>query len=123
MMKKRTISMILVILILALSVTVIPVNAQVSKAERYLASMTTEEKISMMLMPVFRYSYDAAGKRSDVTEITADMEAALKKYSLSGVILMGQNTPTNEGTARLTDALQKANAAGGDRPQLLITID
>ncbi len=123
MMKKRTISMILVILILALSVTVIPVNAQVSKAERYMASMTTEEKIGMMLMPVFRYSYDAAGNRSNVTEITSDMEAALEKYSLSGVILMGQNAPTNEGATRLTDALQKANAAGGERPQLLITID
>ncbi len=122
-MKKRMIAIMLSVLILMMSAVVIPVGAAESKAERYLASMSTEDKISMMLMPVFRYSYDAAGNRSNVAEITADIEAALRKYSLSGVIMMGQNALTNEGAARLTDALQKANVAGGDRPQLLITID
>ena len=122
-MKKRVLSLTLVLLLVFLSAAVIPTGAVQSKAEQYLASMTTEEKISMMLMPVFRYHYDSAATKTDVTEITDDIQAALEKYSLSGVILMGQNTPTNEGAVRLTDAMQQANAAGGNRPQLLITID
>ncbi len=39
------------------------------------------------------------------------------------MILFSQNTETNAGTTRFVDALQKANAAGGDRPQLLISTD
>ena len=77
-MKKRMIAILLSVLILMMSAVVIPVGAAESKAERYLASMSTEDKISMMLMPVFRYSYDAAGNRLNVTEITADIEAALR---------------------------------------------
>ena len=76
-----------------------------------------------MIMPAFRYSTDADGNRTNVTEITDEIAATLEKHSYSGVILFGQNTPTNENTTRLVDALQKANAAGGDRPQLLITTD
>ena len=122
-MKKKVVSLILAMLLVILSAATIPAGATQSKAEQYLASMTTEEKISMMIMPVFRYKVDAGKNTSNVTEMTDDIQAALEKYSLSGVILMGQNTPTNEGATRLTDAMQKANAAGGDRPQLLITID
>ncbi|MBQ1686856.1 MAG: hypothetical protein II074_05175, partial [Ruminococcus sp.] len=47
----------------------------------------------------------------------------LQKHSYAGVILFSQNTETNAGTTRFVDALQKANAAGGDRPQLLISTD
>ena len=122
-MKKRILSFILIIAIMALSAAVIPAGAQESRVEQYLASMTTEDKISMMIMPIFRYNVDAEGKRTDVTEITDDIAASLKDHSFSGVLLMGQNTPTNEGTVRLVDAMQKANASGGERPQLLITID
>lgn len=70
----------------------IPVSAAESKAKQYLASMSTEDKISMMIMPVFRYSFDAEGNRTNVTEITQDIADSLKKHSFSGVILMGQNT-------------------------------
>ena len=110
-------------LILILSMAVVPAAAAQSKAGQYLASMTTEDKISQMIMPVFRYSTDADGNRTNVTQITDDIAESLEKHSYSGVILMGQNTPTNENTVRLTDALQTANAKGGDRPQLLITTD
>lgn len=115
--------MILVMLFLVLSATVIPVNAAESKAEQYLAAMSTEDKISMMIMPAFRWKTDDEGNRTNVTEITDDIAASLGKHSFAGVILFAQNTSTNEGTVRLTDALQKANAAVGDRPQLLITTD
>lgn len=122
-MKKRMISIVLSVLILIMSAAIIPVGAAESKAERYLASMTTEDKIAQMIMPAFRYTVNAQGKKVEVTEITDDIADSLKKHSYSGVILFGQNTPTNEGTTRLTDSLQKANLSGGDRPQLLITID
>lgn len=122
-MKNRLISLIFVLLLSVLSVAVIPVSAAESEAEQYLASMSTEDKISMMIMPVFRYSYDTEGNRTNVTEITQDIAASLQKHSFSGVILMGQNTPENESTVRLIDALQRANLSGGDRPQLLITTD
>lgn len=113
---------ILLALVLALStISVIPASAQ-SKAEQYLETMSTEDKISQMIMPAFRYSYDSENNRSNVTAITDDMAATIGKHSYSGVILFGQNTPTNENTVRLVDALQKANAVNS-RPRLLITID
>ncbi len=121
-MMKKTISLILVILIFALTATAIPMSAQVSKAEQYLASMTTEEKIEQMIMPAFRYSTDSEGNQTNVTEITEDIADTLKRHGYAGVILFAQNTPTNEGTIRLVDALQKANSVS-DRPQLLITTD
>ena len=122
-MKKRLCSLMLVVLILILSAAVIPVSATEKTPEQYLASMSTEDKISMMIMPAFRWKIDSEGKKTTVTEITDDIAATLKKHSYSGVILFLQNTETNAGTTRLIDAMQKANAAGGDRPQLLISTD
>ena len=124
MMKKRILSIVLASLFVMLTAAIIPATAATSKAEQYLSSMTTEDKISMMIMPHFRYSTDAEGNRTNVTQITDDIAETLKKHSYAGVILFGQNTPTNENIVRLTDALQKANASGGaERPQLLITTD
>ena len=122
-MKKRLCSLMLVVLILILSAAVIPVSATEKTPEQYLASMSTEDKISMMIMPAFRWKIDSEGKKTTVTEITDDIAATLKKHSYSGVILFLQNTETNAGTTRLIDAMQKANAEGGDRPQLLISTD
>lgn len=122
-MKKRILSLILVVLLLSLSAAVVPVSAKESKAEQYLASMSTEDKISMMLMPAFRWKVDGEGVKTSVTEINDDIAATLQKHSYSGVILFAENTATNESTTRFVDALQKANAAGGDRPQLIISTD
>lgn len=122
-MKTRRIAVALMILLVLLSMAVVPVAAEQSKAEQYLNSMTTEQKIAQMLMPAFRYKTDDEGNKTNVTEITDDIAATLQKHPYAGVILFAQNTATNAGTTRLVDALQKANAAGGDRPQLLITTD
>ena len=122
-MKKRVFSLLLVILILSLSAAVVPVSAAESKAEQYLASMSTEDKISMMIMPAFRWKTDGSGNRSNVTEITDDIQASVEKHSYAGVILFLENTATNAGTTRFVDSLQKANAAGGNRPQLIISTD
>ena len=121
-MKKKVISLMISALILLFPMNV-DVNAEQTEAEQYLSSMTTEDKISQMIMPVFRSTEDEEGNRTNVTEITENIENSLKKHSYSGVIVMGQNLPTNEGAVRFIDALQKANADGGSRPQLLITID
>ncbi len=122
-MKKRFCSFLLVVLLLSLSAAVTPVAATEKTPEQYLAAMSTEDKISMMIMPAFRWTTDSEGKRTNVTEITDDVAATLQKHSYAGVILFLENTATNAGTTRLIDALQKTNAAGGDRPQLLISTD
>lgn len=123
-MKKKTLSITLALLLVMLSSAIAPASAVTTKAEQYLSSMTTEDKISMMIMPHFRYSTDAEGNKTNVTQITDDIAATLEKHSYAGVILFGQNTQTNENIVRLTDALQKSNVSGGaDRPQLLITTD
>ena len=122
-MKTRRIAAALMIMLMMLSVAVIPVAAEQSKAEQVLTSMTTEEKIAQMIMPAFRWKTDDEGNKTNVTEITDDIVATLKKHPYAGVILFAQNTATNAGTTRLVDALQKANAAGGDRPQLIISTD
>ena len=100
-----------------------PVTVAAVQKDDYFSLMTTEDKISQMIMPSFRYSTDEGGDMNNVTEITAEIETALQNHSYAGVILFGQNTPTNENTIRLVDSLQKANAKGGERPQLLISID
>ena len=119
-MKKKLLSVLLPAAMI-MSLFALPVAAV--QPDDYLSSMSTEDKISYMIMPAFRYYIDEEGDWTNVTEITNDIESALEKHSFGGVILFGQNTPTNEGTTRLTDAMQKANAKGGDRPQLLISID
>ena len=121
-MKKKAISLILSILMLSMTFNV-HVSAAPTAAEQYLSSMTTEDKISQMIMPVFRSTVNEEGKRINLTEMTEDIENSLKKHSFSGVILMGQNTPTNEGSVRLINAMQKANSEGGSRPQLIISTD
>lgn len=122
-MKTRRIAAAMMIVLVLLSMAVIPAAAGQSKAEQYLNSMTTEEKIAQMIMPAFRWKTDDEGNKTNVTEITDDIAASINKHPYAGVILFAQNTATNAGTTRLVDALQKANAAGGDRPQLLITTD
>ena len=122
-MKKRILSLMLVMLLLGMSAAVMPVSAKERTPEQYLASMSTEDKISMMIMPAFRWKMDAEGTRTKVTEITEDITNTLNKHSYAGVILFLENTATNAGTTRFIDQLQKANAAGGDRPQLIISTD
>ena len=121
-MKKRITALILSVMLVLLCAATSHADVAGNRVEQYLASMSTEDKISMMLMPAFRSGVDAEGKRTNVTAITEDIAATLAKHSYAGVILFGQNTPTTENTVRLIDQLQKANAVGV-RPQLLITAD
>ena len=91
--------------------------------EEILAGMTTEEKISQMIMPSFRYYTDGAGNLQGMTELTPEAAAILQKRGFAGVILFAQNTAETDKTVRLLDAMQAANAAGPNRTQLLTAID
>ncbi|MBR0536747.1 MAG: glycoside hydrolase family 3 C-terminal domain-containing protein [Clostridia bacterium] len=82
-----------------------------------LSSMTTEQKLAQMIMPAVRY-FDG----EPVTVLNASLSAMLKKHSFAGVILFAQSLQTAGDAARLTDAIQRANARSG-RPQLLICTD
>lgn len=97
--------------------------AAADRAQEMLDAMTTEQKITQMLMPVFRYFPDETGATQGVTEIFPEMREMLARYSFGGVILFAQNTVENAQTLRLTDAIQQANAVVAGRPQLLISTD
>ena len=88
-----------------------------------LNKMTTEEKISQMIMPHFRYDTDVTGQQVNMTKLSSAVAQILKKRGFSGVILFAQNTPETEQTVRLVDDIQKANASVEGRTQLLIAID
>ena len=57
---KKALSIILTLILFATVITVMPVCAvESSNARKLLSSMSTEDKISQMLMPDFRYITDA----------------------------------------------------------------
>lgn len=95
-------------------------SVEKSSAEEILSSMTTEDKISQMLMPAFRNKTEKNGTLSAVTKIDGDIASALKKHGFAGVILFESNTSENAAAARFVDSLQKANEG---HPQLIISID
>ncbi|MBR0278109.1 MAG: hypothetical protein IJQ50_06595, partial [Clostridia bacterium] len=101
-MKKKVFSLLISSALIFLT---FPITVSAVQKDDYFSSMTTEDKISQMIMPAFRYSIDEDGDMTNVTEITAEIETALQNHSYSGVILFGQNTPTNENTVRLVDSL------------------
>lgn len=121
---KKALSIILTLILFATVITVMPVCAvESSNARKLLSSMSTEDKISQMLMPEFRYITDAEGNKSGLTEINDDVAASIKKHPYAGVIFFGENTVENSAATRLADAMQKANAQVSGRPQLIISID
>ena len=88
-----------------------------------LASMSTEEKISQMIMPAFRYWTGEDGSLTNLTEMRPEVAQILQKRGFSGVILFAQNAGNTEKAMRLVDEMQKANASAEGRTQLLIAID
>lgn len=90
------------------------------KGERYnviphlISKMTMEERVGQMLMPDFR---NFNGK--NVTELTPEIKALVKKYHLGGVILFRENVVTTEQTTKLVADYQETSEKQG----LLISID
>ncbi len=125
-MKKATLrlgSLLLTLTLLLGLVPALPAAADAADpAQALLQSMTTQEKVSQVLMPTFRKFTDASGQKQEVTQLNEAIEGALARHGFAGVILFSENTPGTEQTLRLTDAFQRANAGEG-RSQLLISID
>ena len=85
--------------------------------------MTTEDKISQMIMPTFRYYTDENGKLKNLTELNEDVSGVLARHGFAGVAFFAQNTADTAMAVRLVDAMQRANASVQGRPQLLTAID
>ena len=91
--------------------------------ETMLAGMTTEEKVSQMIMPAFRYYMDGQGKLQSLDVITDAVTSSLERHGYAGVVLFAQNAGETEKNVRLIDAMQTANASAEGRPQLLVAVD
>ena len=118
----RTRKTLAALMLLALSLGMVPLQAcGADSCETVLAGMTTEDKISQMLMPEFRYYTDEAG-RHNLDEITQDVTDILQKRGFAGVVFFAENAGETAKTVRLVDAMQTANAVGG-HPQLFTAID
>ena len=112
------------LLTLCLTLGILPAaDAAERGSAEILNSMTTEEKISQMLMPSFRWWNDTEGSRQNLTEINDDIAAILERHGFAGVVFFTQNAAENEAIVRMVDAMQTANARGGNRTQLLTAID
>ena len=98
-------------------------RAAESGSAALLRGMTTEEKVSQMLMPAFRYWNDAEGNRQSLAELNGEIAAVLERHGFAGVVFFAQNAGETEALTRLVDAMQRANARGGNRAQLLTAID
>ena len=97
--------------------------ADTPDAEDILASMTTEEKISQMLVPAVRYYQKDGGEKEKITVLPKEIADYLAAHSFGGVILFAENTQETEQTTRLIDAIQVANAAGDAKSQLFVCVD
>ncbi|MBQ3390282.1 MAG: S-layer homology domain-containing protein [Firmicutes bacterium] len=127
-MKRRTMKKILAwVLAGSLFLPVLWAPALAEEAEdpcaAILASMTTEEKISQMIMPDFRNVKAADGTVGSRHSITPEVTRILQKRGFAGVILFAENVENTEEAVRLIDDLQKANASASGRTQLLVAID
>ncbi|MBQ9719538.1 MAG: glycoside hydrolase family 3 protein, partial [Oscillospiraceae bacterium] len=118
---KRLLSVLLTLCLLTGAVPA--ANAAESGSAAMLKTMTTEEKVSQMLMPAFRWWNDAEGNRQNLAELNDDVAAMLERHGFAGVAIFAQNTAENAAAARLVDAMQSANAKGKNRSQLLVAID
>ena len=88
-----------------------------------ISSMTLEEKISQMIVPSFRKWENAGGEPENVTAINGTIRKLFKKYAFGGIVLFSENCGNTADCAHLVHDLQRANASGGDRTQLLIAAD
>lgn len=113
---KKILTIILTVTLIFTFILPYNVKANAGDINTLVNSMNNEEKIAMMLMPSFR-NYEG----TDVTEMFDDLKSLLNDYNFAGVMLIGQNVKTAEGTLRFVDSLQKESKDHISR--LLIGID
>ncbi len=90
-------------------------------ADDIVNKMTTEEKVTQMIMIADRTYEKEDGTKVNLTEISADLEALINRYAFGGMILFGQNCAGNTQTYKLIHELQLANA--NHNSKLLIAVD
>ena len=115
---------LLLVLELVLTVLFVPcgrVYAKGETAEEILASMTTEQKITQMMMIALPRASD--GQSWGMTELSGAEQALFMKYGFGGVILYRDNlTDTLQGV-RLVNAIQEANAVVEGRTSMFMAVD
>ena len=121
--KRRLICMVLVFFLTLGLWTPVGADAAENTPEEILASMTTEEKISQMIVVGPRWYKPAGGEKEDVTVLPEEIANYLSAHSFGGVILFDANAKETEQTVRLIDSIQVANAAGGAKTQLFVSLD
>ena len=90
--------------------------AEGGDVEKLVSQMTTEQKITQMLMPDFR-TYEG----NNVTELPKDIRNFLGRHAFGGVCLFAENFADTEQSLRLADALQSSLSANS--PQLFLSAD
>lgn len=77
--------------------------------EEILGKMTTDEKISQLIIPAIR-----TWNKANVTNLTdvPELAEALKRHQYGGIILFAQNVVDSQQTAQLVEDLQANNAVG-----------
>lgn len=89
-----------------------------------IAKMTTEEKITQMMIPSFRkWGDDNNLVKAPVTELPDEIAQTIKKHHFGGIIVFAENTPDEQTTENLITAMQNANNDGGACSKLFIGID
>lgn len=98
-----------------------------SRVDALIEAMSTQEKVTQLLMPDFRNWAEEGQSQKGFTVMNEEVEKILDTYDFGGVILFAENVVETEQTARLTDALQKAalkdNEGNGNSIPLLIGVD
>lgn len=117
----RKITALILAFVIAICGTCPAFAANTGSPAAVLASMTTEEKITQMLMPAFRYFTDENGTKQPMTELTEDSAELIKKYGFGGVVVFAQNCADTEKAVTYIEAMQRANAA--HKTQLLVACD
>ncbi len=75
--------------------------------DELLASMTTREKVTQMIMPAFRKWSDAPGaEKTNVTELNSDLQSFIIENNFAGVCLFAENCQNTIQIVNLTNQLQ-----------------
>ena len=88
-----------------------PLAEEPASAEDLLGRMTTEQKISQMIMPAIR-TWNEEGVT--VLKAVPALAEALRAHQYGGIILFGSNVVESEQTVRLIADLQSNNAESAD---------
>jgi len=78
----------------------VPVHAK-NSPDNLLNGMTTEQKVTQLLMPDFRSWENKSGEEA-FTAMNDEVKKVINQYDFGGVILFAENVQGTEQTARLT---------------------